>query len=140
MTDDVAMPKALRELLARARADLKTKQTAKVTLTMTEVRAIYALSTQLHAAREARDAQKRAVQAVRKDLVAAQKASRDQDLLNNRAVVALLIEVQRILKGAETSEAAVLAVGARLERYIRRSRDAARKSAARQKQRPVLDD
>lgn len=134
------MPQALRELLARARADLKTKQAAKVTLTMTEVRAIYALSTQLHAAREARDTHKRAVQKVRKELVEAQKAARDQDLLNNRAVVALLIEVQRVLNGEETSDAAVVAIGERLGRYIKRARDASRKSAARRQQRPTIDE
>jgi hypothetical protein len=115
------LPDALKILLAKARAKLKAGEAARVELTMTEVRAVYAMSTKLHAAQEARDKLKHDNAALRKALAQAQKDARDQDLLNNRAVVALLIEVDGVLKGTTDSDRAVHAIHERLQRFIQRA-------------------
>lgn len=129
--NNTPLPDSLKALLAKARSKLKAGEAARVELTMAEVRAVYSMSTKLHAAQEARDQLKRDNSALRKELAKAQKDARDQDLLNNRAVVALLIEVDRIITGETDSERAVRDIHERLQRYIRRAAQRDRRTQPR---------
>lgn len=137
---DTPLPAALRDLLAKARAKLKAGEAAKVTLTMSEVRAIYALSTQLHAARESRDKLRKELQSERKAVVKLSREARDRDLVQNRAVVALLIDVERLLRGEETSPDAQASAFDRLQRYIKRARNTDAKRAARRRDKPYFGE
>lgn len=138
-TDEVAIPESLSKLLSKARAQLKEKQSADVKLTMVEVRAIYSLSHQLYKAREARDTFRKQNQSLRKDLEKLGREARDQDLIRNRSIVALLIEVDRILTGEETSPQAAIDAHARLQTHIQRARESDRKRTARRRERPVIE-
>jgi predicted phage gp36 major capsid-like protein len=131
MSDKLNIPPVLTDFLRTARKDLKEKGEAPVVMTTPVVRAIYSLSTALNAARDARDRFRTLNTALRKELVSAQRAARDQDLLNNRAVLNLLEDVDRLLTGEETSVAAAHAAHEKLQKYIKRGRGAASKRKSR---------
>jgi hypothetical protein len=136
MTDEdgsMPLPTALRDLLARARPDLKTQKRAIVTIGDAEVRGVYALSTAVNNARRSRDKLRAELRAQGKLLEEARQAARDQNLLNNRAVVSLLIEVERILSGEVQDEAALRAVHGRVAAFVRRSAQGDRRKTAQQR-------
>lgn len=107
------LPAALRALLIEVRKGLQKKgddgsqggarASVPVKMGWAEVRAIYALHTALGAARTARDAwQKKAAKGARvlEATEAQTRADFEQlDLLNNRAIVSLLVDIERILSG-----------------------------------------
>lgn len=136
MTDEdgsMPLPTALRDLLARARPDLKTQKRAIVTIGDAEVRGVYALSTAVNNARRSRDKLRAELRAQGKLLEEARQAARDQNLLNNRAVVSLLIEVERILSGEVQDETALRAVHGRVAAFVRRSALKDRRKTAQQR-------
>jgi hypothetical protein len=134
-----ALPEALRLMLSKVRADLKSKSSATVKLTMAEVRGIYALSSKLHAAQVARDDAKKDLRALRRENEKLQRQLVTEDLLRNGAVVALLISIERIVSGEETSPSAIAAARAHLQKYIERARGADKKRAARRRARPNIN-
>jgi len=115
------LPEALRVMLAKARADLKAGRVATIEVGPSELRGIYALSTAVHDARMSRDKLRKQFQEQGKALEKARKDARDQDLLNNRAVVSLLIDVERILSGEVQDDEVLRAVHARVYAFVRRS-------------------
>jgi hypothetical protein len=118
---ELPLPEALRAMLAKARVELKTKKKATIEIGPSEARGIYALSTAVDDARKARDKLRKQLQEQNKLLEQARKEARDQNLLNNRAVVSLLIEVERILSGEVRDDGALRAVHARVAGFVRRS-------------------
>jgi hypothetical protein len=129
------LPEALRTLLSKARADLKAGRVATVEVGPSELRAIYALSTAVHNARMSRDKLRRQFQEQGAALDKARKDARDQDLLNNRAVVSLLIDVEHILSGEIQDEQALRTVHARVRAFVRRSALKDRRRSAQRRQR-----
>lgn len=130
---ELPLPEALRVMLAKARVELKTKKKATVEIGPSEARGIYALSTAVDDARKARDKLRKQYQEQGKLLEKARKDARDQNLLNNRAVVALLVDVERILSGEVQDDEALRAVHARVAGYVRRSALADRRKTAQKR-------
>lgn len=130
---ELPVPSALRTLLSKARADLKAGRPAVVEVGQPELRGIYALSTAVDEARKARDKLRKQYQEQGKLLEQARKDARDQNLLNNRAVVALLVDVERILSGEVQDDEVLRAVHARVEGFVRRSALADRRKTAQKR-------
>lgn len=130
---ELPLPEALRILLAKARADLKANKRAVVELGPSEIRGIYALSTAVDDARKARDKLRKQYQEQGRQLEQARRDARDQNLLNNRAVVALLVEVERILSGEVQDDDALRTVHARVAGFVRRSALADRRKTAQKR-------
>lgn len=130
---ELPIPSALRTLLSKARADLKAGRTAVVEVGQSELRAIYALSTAVDEARKARDKLRKQYQEQGKALEQARKDARDQNLLNNRAVVSLLVEVERVLSGEVQDDEALRTVHARVAGFVRRSALADRRKTAQKR-------
>jgi len=111
-----ALPPALRALLVKVRAGLKEagddgaqdarRAAVPVKMGWAEVRAVYSMHTALGAAREARDTwTQKANRSARKleDTVLQTRSDFEQvDLLNNRAVRSLFVDIERILAGDES--------------------------------------
>lgn len=120
------LPTALRALLQLVRKSLKDNSDPEaetvVAIGWAEVRGIYALSSALHTARESRDALKRQLAKSHKDLARNRADVVDHDLLQNRAVVALLVDVERVLSGEEASDRAMFATLERVRSLIKRAR------------------
>ncbi len=126
------LPTALRELLVQVRAGLKKAgdtgaaggRRSMVTVKMgwAEVRAVYALYTALERLRSARDAAKKDVQRARNDLERSRDDIADIDMLNNRAIVSLLVDVLHILNGDEESVENIEQTRARVEEVVDRAR------------------
>jgi hypothetical protein len=133
---ELPIPSALRTLLSKARADLKAGRTAVVEVGQSELRGIYALSTAVDEARKARDKLRKQYQEQGKLLEKARKDARDQNLLNNRAVVALLVDVERILSGEIQDDEVLRAVHGRVEGFVRRSALADRRKTAQKRRFP----
>ncbi len=93
-------------MLIEARKGLKTKDRVRVEIGWPEVRAIYALYTAVSAARVARDKNKATSKKLARQLDEAIASTTEVNLMKNRAVVALLVDVERILSGDETSSRA----------------------------------
>ena len=130
---ELPVPSALRTLLSKARADLKAGRPAVVEVGQPELRGIYALSTAVDEARKARDKLRKQYQEQGKLLEQARKDARDQNLLNNRAVVALLIDVERLLSGELQDDEVLRAVHARVDGFVRRSALADRRKTAQKR-------
>lgn len=130
---ELPLPAALRDMLSQARADLKAGRKAVVEVGPSELRGIYALSTAVDDARKSRDKLRKQLQEQNKVLEQTRRAARDQDLLNNRAVVSLLIEVERILSGEVQDDEALRVVHARVAAYVRRSALADRRRQAQRR-------
>lgn len=133
---ELPLPEALRALLAKARASLKAGKKAVVEVGAAELRGIYALSTAVDNARRSRNKLRKQLQEQNKVLEQARKDARDQNLLNNRAVVALLVEVERILSGEVQDDEALRAVHARVAGFVRRSALADRRKTAQKRRFP----
>lgn len=133
---ELPLPEALRALLAKARASLKAGKKAVVEVGAAELRGIYALSTAVDNARRSRNKLRKQLQEQNKVLEQARKDARDQNLLNNRAVVSLLVEVERILSGEVQDDEALRAVHARVAGFVRRSALADRRKTAQKRRFP----
>ena len=131
--EEMPLPTALREMLVKARAEFKAGDKATVTIGPAEMRGIYALSTAAYNARKSRDKLRAAFRDQNRLLEEARQAARDQNLLNNRAVVSLLIEVERILLGEVQDEMALRAVHGRVAAFVRRSALSDRRKTAQQR-------
>lgn len=140
-TESDKLPSALRTLLIVAREGLKklgddgsqgsAKAVVHVPMGWPEIRAVYALHTQLGTARASREEWKRRCARSNSDLERSRADIRDHDLLNNRAVVSLLVDVERILSGAEDSETAVHETRKRVKKLLTRARKTDRRRGTR---------
>lgn len=133
---ELPLPEALRVLLARARASLKAGKKAVVEVGHPELRGIYALSTAVDNARRSRNKLRKQLQAQNKVLEQTRKDAHDQNLLNNRAVVSLLVDVERILSGEVQDDAVLRAIHARVAAFVRRSALADRRKTAQKRRFP----
>ena len=133
---ELPLPEALRVMLAKARADLKAGRTAVVEIGKAEIRGIYALSTAVDNARRSRNKLRKQLQEQNKVLEQTRKDARDQNLLNNRAVVALLVEVDRVLTGEIQDDDALRNIHARVAAFVRRSANADRRKTAQKRRFP----
>jgi len=136
VTVELPLPEALRVLLARARASLKAGKKAVVEVGQPELRGIYALSTAVDNARKSRNKLRKQLQEQNKVLEQTRKDARDQNLLNNRAVVSLLVEVERILSGEVQDDVALRNVHTRVAAFVRRSASADRRKTAQKRRFP----
>lgn len=139
MTD--ALPDSLRSFLARVRKKMQatygpdalsiSTASVAVKVTWTEVRAIYALSQSLQAARSSRDNVKGLLRANKGDLERVRADIVDHDLLQNRSVVSLLVEVQRFLDGEDMTEREMYALRKRVSGVVDRARRQDRRRSTR---------
>jgi hypothetical protein len=128
-------------MLKRVRAGLLKKgddgsagaprATVNVAVGWAEMRAIYAMHNQLSVARKARNDFKGKVKKVRVLLEQAQGDIHDHDLLNNRAVVSLLVDVERLLSGEEDSQLALHETHKRVKTLIARANKSDRRRRVR---------
>lgn len=109
------LPEPLRKVVVKIRAALKkagddgtqgsARASVKVDLGWAELRAIYRLNAALGAARESRHAWERKASNTTQKLNQTVEQTRADfaqlDLLNNRAIVALLVDVERVIQGDE---------------------------------------
>jgi hypothetical protein len=93
-----------------------------VPVSWVEVRAIYALSLSLQNARASRDNVKGVLRSKNTDLERARRDIVDHDLLQNRSVVALLVEVQRFFDGADMTEREMYDLKKRVGALVARAR------------------
>lgn len=111
--EDPALPRALHDLLIKARSALRargddgsrgTTTVVKLDFGWPEVRAVYQLHTSLRKTREARDTFRRQLKALR-----AERAHSEQvrATLKSRDVLHTLLTVEALLQGDETSKRAV---------------------------------
>lgn len=143
--DGASLPSAVRAMLIKARAALKKKgddgsqggarQTVSVSMGWPEIRGIYKMYTSVQSARLARDkAKKTAAKAVRELEEARAAFERDLgniDLLNDKAVISLLIDVRNILTGESDSPQALYGTKKRIEELIARARKRDRRRGRR---------
>jgi hypothetical protein len=107
------------------------KAVVHVPMGWAEIRAVYSLHTQLGVARTSRDEWKRKCSRIGADLERSRADIQDHDLLNNRAVVSLLVDVERILAGTEDSETAVHETRKRVKKLVARARKTDRRRGTR---------
>lgn len=119
---DDRLPPVLAALLAKTRKGLKLHSRVSVEVGAEEVRAVYAMSTAMQKAREARDTQKAKTRKAQLQLAEAQASVADFDLLNRKGVLSLLVDIERLLDGSETSQQAAYYALERVKKYLARSR------------------
>ena len=132
---DPPMPLAVRALISKVRIRLREKSstgsagdvtTVSVLLGWPEVRGIYAMSTAVAAARASRDEAKAAAKAAESAAARTEARAKDQlahvDLLNNRAIVALFIDIERILSGENVGELGVRSTLQRVRTVVAKTR------------------
>lgn len=138
------LPPPLTIMLSRARKKLQAvgddgtlgtpRKTVAVQIGWPEMRAIYNIWTALGAARTARDTwkQKALVSAGRYQAMThkSRTAIAETNLLNNRAIVALLVDVERILAGEDVSESEMHGTRNRVHAVLERARKRDRRKRA----------
>ena len=128
-----AIPSALRELLIRVRAAIKETRSmnpdirVSVSVGWPELHAVYSLTRNIKAVRVSRDKLKLALRQTHSVLDSRNADSHAFELLSDRAVLRLLVDIERSMSGKETRPELAFQAHSRLKDLIRRAKR--RKSA-----------